>query len=160
IVNLRPARNLLVRIDAALDKNTGLLTWRFTSLDPETLQFSGDPLAGFLPPNKNPPEGDGSVLFTVKPKPGPPTGTTIWNRASIVFDANAPIDTPQWCNTTDDTKPTSQVQPLAGTQTTPSFPVQWAGTDQGSGISDYSIFVSENGGPFTAFLSNTTETSA
>lgn len=156
-VDLRPVQDLVVGIDARLDKSTGLITWRFTSIDPLTGQFTEDPLAGFLPPNVNPPEGDGSVVFTIKPKV---TGTPICNQASIVFDVNAPILTPQWCNTIDATPPSSAVQSLSATQVTTDFPVQWAGSDTGAGIADYTIFVSENGGPFSPFVSDTTDTSA
>jgi len=156
-VDLQPAQNIVVGIDARLDKSTGIVTWRFTSIDPLSRQFTEDPLAGFLPPNVNPPEGDGSVAFTIQPKV---TDIPICNRARIVFDVNEPIDTPQWCNTIDDTPPTSHVLALAATQPATGFLVQWTGGDQGSGISDYSIFVSENGGPFTPFVSDTTDTSA
>ena len=159
-VDLRPEQNLIVTIHSTLEKSTGLLTWRFTSIDPDTGQLTEDPNAGFLPPNVNPPKGEGSVVFTVLPQPGMATGTTICNKASIVFDVNAPIETPQWCNTIDYTPPTSQVLPLAVTQTSLSFPVQWAGTDPGSGIQDFTIFVADNGGPFNPFISDTTNTSA
>jgi len=98
-VDLRPAKDLIVRIKAKLEVATGLLTWRFASIDPATGQPTDDPVAGFLPPNKNPPEGDGAVFFTVKPKAGLVTGTEIRNRASIVFDINEAIDTPEWFNT-------------------------------------------------------------
>jgi hypothetical protein len=160
-VDLRPTQDLLVRINARLDKTTGLVTWRFTSLDPVTQEPPVDPLAGFLPPNVNPPEGDGAVVFTVKYKAGLSEGTRICNQANIVFDTNDPILTPEWCNTLDNTKPVSQVVlPPTGTQTSASFPVQWSGTDDGAGIQMYSIFVSENGGPFTPFVSFTSDTSA
>ena len=159
-VDLRPEQNLIVTIQASLEKTTGLVTWRFTSIDPDTGQLTEDPDAGFLPPNIIPPEGEGRVLFTVKPKSGLTTGTQICNQASIVFDTNAAIETPPWCNTIDQSPPSSQVAALSATQTTASFPVQWAGTDQGAGIADYTIFVSENGGPFTPFVSDTTDTSA
>jgi hypothetical protein len=159
-VDLRPAQNLFVRINALLNRETGLLTWRFTSIDPATGQPPEDPLVGFLPPDKNPPEGEGSVLFNVMPKSGLATGTEIRNRATIVFDANAPIDTPEWLNTIDNSMPESRVLPLAATQNATSFVVQWLGTDHGAGIRDYTICVSEDGGPFTAWLSNTTGISA
>lgn len=159
-VDLRPDQNLIVQITAGLDKSTGIVTWHFTSADPTTLQLTGDALAGFLPPNMKPPEGEGSVLFSVMPKKNLATGTTICNQATIVFDVNAAIDTPQWCNTLDNTKPQSEVLPLAATQASPTFQIQWTGTDTGSGIGDYSIFVSENGGPFSPFVRNTTDTSA
>lgn len=155
-VDLRPANDLIVGINARLDKTTGLLTWRFTSIDPLTGQFTEDPLAGFLPPNVNPPEGDGSVVFTIKPKV---TGTPICNQATIVFDTNDPIDTPQWCNSIDVTPPTSTVAALAATQTTTSFPVQWSGADAGAGVRDYTLWASVDGGPYQVALANTTDTS-
>ncbi len=157
-VDLRPDNNLLVRIHARLDPTTGLLTWRFTSIDPATGLPPEDPMAGFLPPNVIPPEGDGSVLFTVRPRANLPTGTEVRNQASIIFDVNAPIATPVWLNTLDNSKPASQVLPLAADQAAATFPVQWAGTDEGAGLLDYTIFVSEDGGPFTVWLLNTQET--
>ncbi len=36
--------------------------------------------------------------------------------------------------------------------------MQWSGTDQGSALRDYTIYVSDNGGSFTPWLSNTTLT--
>lgn len=159
-IDLRPAQNLIVTVNASLDESTGVLTWLFTSINPDTGQLTDDPDAGFLPPNVNPPEGEGSVVFTVQSKAGLATGTTICNQASIVFDVNAPIPTPQWCNSVDSAPPSSHVLPLAANQTSASFTVEWAGTDVGAGIQDYTIFVSENGGPFTPFVSDTTDSSA
>jgi len=154
-VDLRPANNLLVAVSGNLDNSTGLVTWKFVSLDPATGQPTTDPTLGFLPPG-----GEGNVVFTVMPEQGLPTGTQIRNQASIVFDVNAPIATPTWLNTLDYTKLMSQVLPLAAIQPSPTFQLQWSGMDEGSGILDYSIFVSQDGGPFTAFLLNTTATAA
>jgi hypothetical protein len=159
-VDLRPANNLVVRLIAALDKKTGLVTWRFISLDPNTRQPTDDPKAGFLPPNQNAPEGDGAVLFTVRAKSGQPTGTEIRNKARIIFDTNAPIDTPEWLNTLDNAPPDSQVLPLASNQDSTHFQVSWSGSDAGAGITGYDIYVSENGGTFTPWLQNTPLTSA
>lgn len=158
-VDLRPQNNLIVRIEAQLNKTTGLLTWRFTSLDPVTGLPTEDPNAGFLPPNITAPQGEGQVLFTVRPKENLATGTEIRNRALIVFDNNAPIITPEWLNTIDYSKPASQVLPLAATQSSNSFTVNWSGTDTGSGIASYTVFVSENGGPFNIWRQDTTATS-
>ena len=158
-VDLRPGKNIVLRIEARLDSKTGLLTWHFTSLDPATGKLPQDPLQGFLPPNVNPPQGQGSVIFTVMPKKGLRTGTEIRNQASIIFDVNPAIKTPEWLNTIDNTKPSSQVLPLAATKTSPNFSVEWSGSDQGSGVLNYKIFVSKDGGPFALWLSNTTATS-
>lgn len=159
-VDLRPANTLFVDINATLDENTGLVTWSFTSIDPATGRPPTDPLAGFLPPNKKPPEGDGSVLFTVMPRQQLATGTQIRNSASIVFDQNAPIVTPAWLNTIDATKPASRVLWLAPSQRSTIFKVRWAGTDDGAGIGDYTVYVSDNSGPFTVWQRNTATESA
>jgi len=155
-VDLRPEKNLLVRISASLNPITGVLTWRFISIDPATGEMPDDPLAGFLPPNRTPPEGDGNVFFTIMPKTGLSTGTEIRNRAAIVFDFNEAINTPEWVNTIDNSKPTSRVIQLDVSQSSVIFNVNWSGTDTGSGVQSYTIFVSENGGPFTPWISNTT----
>jgi Tol biopolymer transport system component len=161
-VDMRPANNLIVRINAGLDQTTGLVTWAFTSLDPATMQTPEDPLAGFLPPNTeaNAPAGEGSVLFTVMPKLGLQTGTEIRNGSRIVFDANAPIDTPVWLNTIDISKPKGQVAVLAATQNSSTFDVDWSGTDTGAGVAAYNIYVSEDGGPYFAWQFGTAATHA
>jgi len=60
----------------------------------------------------------------------------------------------------DTTKPVSHVTALPATATTPNFSVQWSGTDATSGVSNYTIYVSDNGGPFAPWLSNVTSTQA
>jgi hypothetical protein len=161
-VDMRPANNLIVRINAGLDQTTGLVTWTFTSLDPATMQTPEDPLAGFLPPNTeaNAPAGEGSVLFTVTPKQGLQTSTEIRNKARIVFDANSPIDTPVWLNTIDISKPKGQVAALAATQNSSTFDVNWSGTDTGAGVTAYNVYVSEDSGPYSAWQFGTAATHA
>ena len=59
--------------------------------------------------------------------------------------------------------PTSSVNALPASITGPgSFTVSWSGSDNsgGSGIGSYSIYVSDNGGTYSAWLTNTTATSA
>jgi hypothetical protein len=98
-VDLRPTTNLIVQVNASLDKATGIATWTFNSLDPTTGQPPTNPLIGFLPPDVVPPEGDGQVLFSVSPKNSASTGQQINNSASVVFDANPAVVTPAWTNT-------------------------------------------------------------
>jgi hypothetical protein len=149
--------NLVVRITANLNPTSGLLSWRLRAIDPSTGNPPNDPREGFLPPNVNPPEGDGSVLFTITPK-DLPTGTEICNKANIVFDTNEPIVTPDWCNTLDNDTPSSTVIGLETIQTSTDFEVQWDGSDVGAGIRDYTIYVSEDGASYTQWLTNTTDT--
>lgn len=158
-VDLRPANDVLVSVNAHLDQNTGLITWTFNSLDPFTRQSPTNALAGFLPPDVDGVQGAGKVLFTISPKNTVITGDEIRNHATIVFDLSAPIDTNEWLNTIDDSKPVSGVQPLAAQQSSATFAVNWSGTDTGSGINDYTLYVSENSGPFNPAVVGTTNTS-
>jgi hypothetical protein len=157
-VDLRPDQDLLVRIHASLNSTSGLITWQLSSIDPATGLPPEDPLVGFLPPNVNPPEGEGSVIFTLMPKQSLPTGTQMRNKATIVFDVNPPIDTPEWFNTLDNTRPASQVLPLASSQLSPTFELEWSGTDTHSGLKDYTIYVSDNNDTYTPWLASVTST--
>ena len=57
--------------------------------------------------------------------------------------------------------PSSSVAALPATETSANFTVNWSGSDTGGpGIATYSVFVSDNGGAFTPFLTATTQTSA
>ena len=136
-----------VDIDASLNLSTGLLTVTFTSLDPTTLDTPSNPLVGFLPPDTDPPNGEGYINYTIQPKAGLATGATLDAQASIVFDTNAAIATPQVVNTIDASPPTSTVAALPATTTSPSFTVSWSGSDgAGPGIAGYNVYVSDDGG--------------
>lgn len=63
------------------DPFTGILTWFFDDIQ--------------LPPNQNPPEGEGYVLYSIAPKANLPYGTEISNSAYIKFDYNAWLHAPE-----------------------------------------------------------------
>jgi hypothetical protein len=157
-----------VRIQGSLNAGTGLLTWTFEAIDPGTGVPPTDPTVGFLPPDSDGIVGQGSVVFEVMPRSGLTTGTQIMNTASIVFDANAAIATPTWLNTIDADAPVSAVtalpmtvtQSLAGTGATTPFTVNWSGTDNGSGILYYDIYVSDNGAAYSLWQAQVSATSA
>ena len=155
-----------VDVTAAFNPDTGVVTWTMTSIDPVTGQEVTDPLAGFLPPDNADFDGSGLVSYTVDPEPGLPSDTKITGQASIVFDVNAAMETPQTLNTVDVTPPTSSVSPLPATESQTNFNVSWSGQDllpdssQGAGIASYNVYVSDDDGPFTLWQSATTQTSA
>jgi hypothetical protein len=154
-VDLRPGTDLIARVDAYLSVVDRVLTWTFQSIDPNTGLPTEDPLAGFLPPNVVPPEGEGRVGFAVRPRTGLPSWTLIPNRATIVFDENPPIRTNDWLNTIDSDPPVSRVLPLPASPAGPRFEVRWEGQDSGAGLLDFSVFVSTDGGPFAPWLLHT-----
>jgi hypothetical protein len=135
--------------------STGMLTWMLISLDPTTGLPPEDPTVGFLDPGVT-----GSVLCTVRPKPNLQTGTVVTNQARIIFDNNEPLNTNIWSNKLDNDTPVSAVTQLSTNQKSAAFPVSRQGTDEGSGISDFTIYVSDNGGPYTAWQTQVTATQA
>lgn len=159
-VDLRPLNNIIVRIDASLDEITGTASWRFSSFDADTMLPLTDPLGGFLPPNKVSPEGQGQVSFIIKPKSDLVSGAILSNKATIIFDTNAPIDTPTWANMIDSQKPTSAMSVLPATQNQTTIPVSWSGSDAGSGIRSYNVYVSVDGAAMQLWLTDSAATSA
>ena len=155
-------RKNVAAVRATLDPAvTGVLSWVMTSIDPVTAQVVEDPIAGFLPPNDAQHRGEGYVSFSIRPKRTLANGTVINNKARIVFDVNAPIDTPAVTNTLDLLAPTSSVQPLPAISSA-TFDVRWVGADdpQGSGLASFDIYVSTDGGAFAPWLTGVTNTGA
>ncbi len=165
-----------VDISASLNPVTGLVTVIFQSLNPMTDLPPANVLTGFLPPEDGTGRGMGYVSYLVDPKSGLTTGTQITNVGLVTFDSNRAIATDQVNDdnpslgidptkealvTIDAGPPTSSVTALP--QFSPGqFTLSWSGSDDtgGSGIATYSIFVSDNGGAFTPFLTDTTSSSA
>lgn len=155
-------RGIFIDVVAAFDPGSGLAQWVFRAIDHQTGDLPADPFIGLLPPNVKPPEGDGFVSYRIRPQDGLPTGTRVDAQARIVFDTNAPIDTPPILNTVDRAAPTSTVDPLPEVVDSSRFTVRWAGVDDagGSGIAFFDVFVSDNGGPFMPFLVGASQTAA
>jgi hypothetical protein len=149
-IDLRPALPYILRVNASLNSTTGQVSVSLLTIDPVTGLEPTDATKGFLPPGAG-----GTVLFSVAPKTPYVTGTKFTDSGSVIFDSNAAINTPVWTNTVDITAPTSKVTVLPATETAATFPISWSGTDSGSGIASYTIYVSDNGAPFTAWLTNT-----
>ncbi|HNT74463.1 MAG TPA: hypothetical protein PKH77_05535 [Anaerolineae bacterium] len=91
-----------VTVEGARDPTTGVVTWTFRTLDPETEDFPTDALAGFLPPNDASGRGQGFVSFSIAHQPALAPGTLIRNRATIVFDDEQAIVTNEYVNLVDD----------------------------------------------------------
>jgi cytoskeletal protein CcmA (bactofilin family) len=144
LVDLYPEKNIIVQVHGELDTIKGIISWEFHSLDRITMELTEDPDMGFLPPNVNGPEGEGNVTYSCKLKNTVAHNDLISNRASIVFDFNAPILTNLYTNRIDDRLPVSSVDPIHHVQYDSIFYVSWSGSDLGSEISKYNIFVSKN----------------
>ena len=168
--------NFDVQIDVGFNPATGLLQATFKSVNP-TNGLPPPVTVGFLPPETSPATGVGTghISYTIRPQSVLPTGTQIRSVATVTFDLNPPIATDlidesnvnsghdtnkQALVTIDASLPTSFVNPLPGTATNSAFTVSWSGSDTGSGIVGYDIYVQTNGGPWTLWLAGITATSA
>src|SRR5262249_27640946 len=102
---------LQVAITASLNQQTGVVTWTFLSIDPVTNLTPPSPIAGFLPVDDSTGRGQAFVHYTVRPKANLTSGTQINAQASVVFDANAPLNTNSASNSIDAGPPSSSVNP-------------------------------------------------
>lgn len=143
-IDMRPEINGLVEVTGNYDVSKGIMNWQFTSLDPITMEPTTDPMQGFLPVNYNG-NGIGEVTYDIALRQPLAEGTEVQNRASIVFDINAPILTPTWINVIDATAPTSRaIDVTLASDTTATVSIQ--ATDNLSGVWRYDVYVQYGAG--------------
>jgi uncharacterized repeat protein (TIGR02543 family) len=152
-IDLRPAQPTIVRVSGKIDTITGVVDFYFATLD-TLMNEEEDPFLGFLPPNDENGIGEGFVSYTVGLKPITTTGYTIENQATIVFDANKPIMTNLFVNTFDLDKPQSSI---SGVIRNDSLRLSWSGTDLGSGIAYYDVYLQKDSGAWELLLYQTVE---
>jgi hypothetical protein len=147
-LDLTDSLGIYVDVDAGLDIGARAAFVRFNSIDPSTGEPSQQSALGFLPPNLTSPEGEGFVGYTIQALPDVPTGTRLDAQAQIVFDNNAPIDTPPIFNTVDADPPTTALLPSFATELdTASVQLSWTGTrsDLGSGTQSFTLYAGVEG---------------
>ncbi len=149
-----------VRVVAQFDTITGVAQWKFLSIDPISNQITSNALAGFLPPDRLSPEGQGYVGYQVEANYEKTTGDKVQNQAFITFDYNPVIPTKIWNNTFDFQPPVSKVTALPAITSDTTFTVDWNGKDNLSGISRYSIYYAVNKGAYRPWIDGTTQNSA
>lgn len=144
-IDVRPAINAIAQVEGAFDSHTGIAEWRFTSLDPMTMEPTDDLMQGILPVNYDGTSGIGEVMFEIGMKQGKPNGTEIDNRASIVFDYEEAILTPTWTNIVDGTAPESRAVGVElASDTTAVVSIQ--ANDELSGVWRYDVYVQYGAG--------------
>jgi hypothetical protein len=114
-----------------------------------------------LPINDSTGKGEGYVTYSIKPANNTKTGDSLYAKASIIFDGNAAIETPQIFNTIDAAAPTSSIDSIKRFDDSTEITLRWHGSDdvKGSGVHSYKIFVSQNGSPFKIYQSGLKDTS-
>jgi hypothetical protein len=147
-VDLRPEKNVIVRVTGKLNEEEQIIQWHFLSLDPETMDLIWDPDGGFLPPNLTAPEGEGFVNFTFGITDDIVNEEVIENRATIFFDANEPILTNLHLNTFDLEAPMSELSAWSSTTTDTLITLAFEASDNGSQVRHVEVWVSENDSAF------------
>ncbi|MEM1331565.1 MAG: CARDB domain-containing protein [Planctomycetota bacterium] len=159
-VDLSEEQGFFVDFTASIDLESRTVSWSLRTVDPVTGGEPTDALAGFLPVNDDNGAGEGFVDFTVLSSLDAETGTRIEAQASIVFDDNEAIATPEVFNTLDFEAPSATVtsaERLTGPDDGPGdILVRWEGTDSdpGSGLASVTVYVSQDGGPFIEWLTS------
>ena len=136
-------QDILVRVSGQFDEKTGTVYWSFVSLKKNGDEID-DPDLGFLVPNNDNRDGEGFVSFIIEHKANPANGSTISNKATIIFDANDPIVTNTYVNTFDTDYPSSQITKVE--EKDGKLVVTVSGSDATSGIGSYQIYAFKNGG--------------
>jgi RHS repeat-associated protein len=145
MLGVAPWLGVDVFFHAELDLETGVVTWLFLSVDPETGRVPDDPFVGFLPPNVESPEGEGFVSFAVHARDDATTGTSVTAEADIVFDQNDPIVTPEVVNALDRETPESTAV-ARKTGNGDSVRLSMSMDDHGgSGLGCFEVYVGEPG---------------
>lgn len=144
-IDMRPQINAIAQVEGFYDKIKGIITYRFTSIDPMTMEPTDDVMQGFLPVNYDGKSGIGEVAYDVKLRQSFPDGTQIPNKASIIFDTNEPIATPLWVNTIDAVAPAGQVDEAVLRNDTTAT-IHCVGSDERSGVWKYEVYAQYGSG--------------
>lgn len=139
-VDLRPQINTIAQVELDYNAAGGKAVWRLSSLDPITMEPTDYFEQGLLPVNDSISHcGEGMITYSIGLKPNLADGTQLKNKAKIIFDDNAPIETPEWVNITDYTLPTSQLTTTTDDRRTFRFAAE--GEDSGAGVWRYALFM-------------------
>ncbi|MCX6693372.1 MAG: PKD domain-containing protein [Methanomicrobiales archaeon] len=160
-VDTRPQMNYTIRIIGIFNQTTGQANLKYNTLDPDTLIAPEDPLAGFLPPITESGKEIGWFNYHIMPLGTPPTGTVIENQAFINFDSTqflpGPKDAP-WKNTIDAGPPASTLTATLTGENQVQFTATLGDDTGGSGVRDYTVYASDNGGEYRPLLNRVTGT--
>ena len=126
------SNGFILRVSAGVDLETGTATWLLQAIDPLTGLVVNDPSKGLLPPNNAEGAGAGFVTFTVQPKDGVATGTTITETSTVLFNNAAPQTTAPLVYTLDTAPPTTDLQ-VSQVGSSPNYQVMWDSNDDAGG---------------------------
>lgn len=139
-MDMRPDIQCLVEVRQNYSSKTGDIQWTFTSLDPLTLMPVENYLQGFLPINNDAGDGIGRINYSVRLKEGLANNITFKNSASIIFDDNEPVVTPEWTNITDYDHPYADISKIID-YNGDCYAFDVVCEDNGSGVGYYDLYI-------------------
>ncbi len=113
------------------DSLSRTITWVFANIN--------------LPPNQNPPQGEGWVRFSLSPRSDLVSGNLIRMKARILFDENPPIDTNEVQYVMDVSPPQSTITASQAVGNRVTVNLQAADNAGGVGLAAVSLLVSQDG---------------
>lgn len=144
-LDMRPEINAIAELTFDYEASSGKAIWNIQTLDPMTMEPTRYFEDGILPVNDDTGRGTGHLLYTIDLKEGLEDGTVIENSAVIIFDDNAPIQTPTCINTLDYNVPVANILSAEASEDKLSYTVTVEGEDSGSGIWYYNLYARSSG---------------
>ncbi|TVR47529.1 MAG: tandem-95 repeat protein, partial [Puniceicoccaceae bacterium] len=153
--NLVDSHGFVLQVSAGIDVDSGVATWLLRAIDPLTGLLISEPGVGLLRPGE-----DARFAYQLRTRPETVTGDSLETRARVIIDNGPPVDTNHVALTFDTEAPVSAWTAQPGPNNT--FTVSWEAEDQalGSGVREYSVYVSLDGQNYTPLLTRTDLTSA
>jgi hypothetical protein len=153
-LDVSPAVGVDTSTDATVSNSASLTLSGYAEADSTVRAYNGTVLVGTTQSG-----ADGSWSLTYQ---APQNGTYDFTATATDSMGNTSAPSDDTLIEVDTVAPTSTVARLPATTSATSFTVSWSGTDNtgGSGIAVYNVYVSDDGGPFTLFQSDTPATSA
>ncbi|MEM9158679.1 MAG: putative Ig domain-containing protein [Verrucomicrobiota bacterium] len=152
------SRGFAVQVTAGVDVEAGYATWLLRAIDPDT----GITLRGTNPQTGQPqgllvPGAEGVVGYTIQLEDDVSTGDVVEATARVIYGSDAPLDSNTRESVADAVAP---VTTLTVSQSGDTYTLDWTALDDslGSGVDEYTIYVSLAGGPFTLLQQRTSET--
>jgi large repetitive protein len=148
-------KGYVLHVSAGIDGATNTATWLVQAIDPNTGELVEGAFSGLLGD-----KGNGRVSYQIQAKQSLTTGTEISTQARVFFNNAAPVDTQMITTIIDAVAPTSQVTAKPLVAGSSDYLVKWTVTDDpnGAGVKGTSVYVSDNGGEFKVWQSQSTAT--
>ena len=156
------SKGFVLRVTAGIDVESSMANWVLEAIDPLTGEQVQDPDVGILLPNNAQGAGAGFVSYTVRTVADINTGDEIAAQARVLYNNAPPQDSLRRVHMIDAVAPVSQVTAEPLVVDSSDLLVNWQANDDtgGAGIKHVTVYVSVDGGDFSIWQRQTTESSA